>query len=335
MRLIMALLLLFTGSAFSQHASTISAAAASPQPPKSPPPAASASGPPGYVLGPHDQVTLWSVEAEEISGKSFRIDEAGEINIPLIGRAPAAGLTTEQLEAELSKRLEAYFIRPSVSVAITDFGSQPVSVIGAVGSPGVHQLRGQRTLVEVLALAGGLRQDAGSLIRITRRTENGPLPVKNVENDPSGAFSSGVVNVKDVVGSSRPDENLVIRAGDVISVPSAQMIYVLGDVNRSGGFVLNDGESISALRALSLAGGLLRTASASRAKIFRTVEGSSHRQEIPVNLGRIEKGKEKDVPLFAHDILYVPSSTSKRIANRAAEAAVQTVSGVMIFTAAR
>jgi polysaccharide export outer membrane protein len=286
------------------------------------------------VLGPHDQVTLWSEQAEEITGKAFRIDDAGEINIPLIGRVPASGLTAEQLETELSKRLEEYFVRPSISVTITDFGSQPVSVIGAVGNPGVHQLRGPRTLVEVLALAGGLRQDAGSLIRITRRNENGPLPVKHVETDPGGAFSSGVVNVKDVVGSSHPDENLLIRSGDVISVPPAQMVYVLGDVTRSGGFVLNDGESISVLRALSLAGGLLRTASAGNAKILRTVDGAPERQEIPVRIDRIAKGKEKDLPLFVHDILYVPSSTSKRIASRAAEAAVQTLSGVLIFSAA-
>jgi polysaccharide export outer membrane protein len=278
---------------------------------------------------------LWSVEADEISGKAFRIDDAGEIHVPLIGRVHAAGLTAEQLEGTLSERLHAYFVRPAVSVTITDFGSQPVSVFGAVGNPGVHQLRGRRTLIEVLSLAGGLRQDAGSLVRVTRRAEKGSLPLKNVEHDPTGAFSSGVVNVKDVVGSSDPEANLVIRPGDVISVPPAQMVYVLGDVFRSGGFVFTEGAGISALRALSLAGGLLRTASAKNAKILRAVPGSAERREIPVDLSQIAKGKDKDEMLLAQDILYVPSSTSKRIATRTAEAVVQTLSGVAIFTAAR
>src|SRR5437867_4019906 len=122
-----------------------------------------------YVLGPDDVVNIRVLDAEEITDKPVRISSTGQISLPMIGRLQAAGLTVEQLEAELVTQLKAYFKEPEVAVSMAEFRSQPVSVIGAVGNAGVLQLQGSKTLVEILSMAGGLRADAGYSIRITRK----------------------------------------------------------------------------------------------------------------------------------------------------------------------
>jgi polysaccharide export outer membrane protein len=129
-----------------------------------------------YLLGPDDTVTIHAVNAPDLSEKPFRVDAGGEIKLPMIGRIHAGGLTVEQLEAEITTGLKVYLVEPEVAVSITEFRSQPVSIVGAVAAPGVHQLEGQKTLVEMLAIAGGLRADAGPTVKLTRRLEFGRIP---------------------------------------------------------------------------------------------------------------------------------------------------------------
>src|SRR5712691_8931576 len=107
-----------------------------------------------YALGPGDQITINALDAEEISGRTILIGSSGNIEVPLMGRVHAAGLTVEQLQAEMVTRLKTYVKDPQVSVNVTEMRSQPVSIIGSVGSPGVHQLEGHKTLVEMLSIAG-------------------------------------------------------------------------------------------------------------------------------------------------------------------------------------
>ena len=102
----------------------------------------------------------------DITDKPIRIDTDGYIKLPMVGRVQASGLTPEQLEVEIIKRLKVYLEEPDVAVSVSEFHSQPVSVIGAVGTPGVHQLQGRKTLVEIIALAGGLRPDAAPKAKI-------------------------------------------------------------------------------------------------------------------------------------------------------------------------
>src|SRR5690349_145748 len=128
----------------------------------------SANRSPQYILGPNDEITILSLHTEEISNKPIRISTSGDINHPLVGRIHAGGLTLEQLESEVSQRLKTYVRDPDIAISITQFRSQPVSVFGAVGTPGVIQLEGRKTLIEVLSMAGGLKGEAGSRIRITR-----------------------------------------------------------------------------------------------------------------------------------------------------------------------
>jgi len=284
-----------------------------------------------YVLGPDDEVTIWVLEADELSTDPIRIGPGGYMNLPMVGRFRAAGLTAEQLEAELTHRLKTYVHEPNVAVSITGFRSQPVSVIGAVKNPGVHQLEGKRTLIEVLALAGGHREDAGHSIKITRRLKWGRIPLASANDDSTGQFSIAEVNLEDVMKARHPEENVFIKPHDVISVPRAEMIYVIGAVERSGGFVLRERESISVLRALALAGGLARFASPKIAKILRPNEGGAQRAEITINLNAILSSKSPDVLLQRDDILFVPRSGGKAAAARAAAAVVSVGSGIAIY----
>jgi polysaccharide export outer membrane protein len=275
-----------------------------------------------YLLGPDDTVTIHAVNAPDISEKAFRVDATGEIKLPMIGRVRAGGLTVDQLETEIATRLKVYLVEPEVNIGITEFRSQPVSVVGAVATPGVHQLEGQKTLVEMLAMAGGLRQDAGPIVKLTRRLEFGRIPLPGAVDDPTHQYSIAEVNLKSVMDAKNPEFNIAIRPHDVISVPHAEVIYVIGEVNHAGALPLNEGDSLSVLEAVSSSGGTLHTAAMSHARILRPVPGQQKRAEVAVDLKKIMAGQSEDIPLLAGDVLVVPGSTGKHAVYRALEAAV-------------
>lgn len=283
-----------------------------------------------YILGPGDQIRIWALGAEEISDKPMRIDPSGNLDLPLVGRIRASGLSVDQLRAELVNKLKADIREPIVSVDILEYGSQPVSIIGAVGEPGIHQLQGRRTLAEVLSLAGGTRPDAGSRIKVTRQLEWGAIPVEGSQLDPSGKFYVAEVNLKDFLSASKPENNILIFPHDVIAVPQSELVYVVGAVNRAGGFPLNDRESVSTLQAVALAEGLGPLNAAQNSKILRVMP-SGERREIEVDLKKILAGKTTDVALEPNDILFVPGSTSKAVAAKVLETTLATISGIAIW----
>lgn len=284
-----------------------------------------------YTLGPGDVVVIFSKDVAEIDNRPLPIDMRGAITLPLVGRIQAAGMTTYALETEIETRLKKYLVEPDVAVSVTEMRSQPVSVIGSVQTPGVHQLQGQKTLFEVLSLAGGLRPDAGYRVNITRKLKWGRIPLESAGDDTSGQFSVAAVSVKDIMSAANPAVNILIKPEDVISVPRADIIYVIGAVNKSGGFVMNENETLGTLQVLALAEGLGRAPATANAKIMRTVPGTNNRAEIPVDLKKILAGKIPDVPLKADDILFVPTSAARNAALRATEAAIQIGTGVAIF----
>jgi polysaccharide export outer membrane protein len=284
-----------------------------------------------YALGPDDQLIIRALEAEEISEKPVRIDLSGYIRLPLVGRVKAAGLTVEQLEAEIAGRLKEFIKEPQVAVSITEFRSQPVSVIGAVKEPGVHQLQGRKTLIEMLSLAGGLSEDAGNVAKITRRLEFGRIPLPGAADDPTGQYSVAQVELRSVMEARNPQENVLIQPFDVISVPRAELVYVIGQVKKAGGFVLRERETMSVLQALSLAEGLDRVSAPQAAKILRQTPDGGQRTEIAVNVKKILEGKAGDVALQPQDILFIPASAAKAASLRAAEAAIQITTGMIIW----
>jgi polysaccharide export outer membrane protein len=284
-----------------------------------------------YTLGPGDRILIQAVNVEEIDGKQpVVIDARGNIDLPVIGRIRAAGLTQEQLEEVIQARLRKFLVDPDVSVSLAEMHSQPISVLGAVQTPGVHQLQGQKTLFEVLSLAGGLRPDAGNKVKITRRLEWGRVPLPDAADDPTGQFSVASVDVKNIMSATNPADNILIKPNDVVSVPKGDIIYVIGAVKKPGGFVMGENRSLSALQVLSLAEGLEHTAAAKNAKIMRALPGTDNRAEIPVDLNKILVGKSSDMPLKADDILFIPTSAAKSVGFRALEALAQ-ASSIAIY----
>ena len=280
------------------------------------PPATTAPSSSGYVLGPDDQILIRALDGLDIGDKPVLIGTNGNITLPLIGRVQAAGLTVEQLEAELASRLKAYVKEPQISVTVTEFRSQPVSVFGAVATPGVVQLRGRKTLYEALSMAGGPRETAGSTVSIVRLSENGPIPLPGASPDPTGRYSSAELDMQEILDGKNPAVNIEIKPHDVISVSqgNARMVYVVGDVQRAGAFNLGSQRTISVLSAVSLAGGLGHTAKPEKALILRPAPNSQKHEEIAVNVKQILAGKAEDIGLRPDDVLVVPTSSRKTFA---------------------
>jgi polysaccharide export outer membrane protein len=310
--------------------------AAPPATPTAAPPAGLESvenqSPARYVIGPSDELVIRAINIDEFDGKPARVDTLGDIDLPLIGRLHAAGKTLEEFEQVIENHLKKYLNAPDVTVSLAELRSLPVSVLGSVAIPGVQQLQGEKTLFEVLSLAGGLRADAGNLVKITRRIDWGPIPLPDAATDSTGQFSAASVSVKSIMAGTSPQENIVVKPYDVISVPRADIIYVIGAVKKSGGFVMGDNMSLSALQVLSLAEGLDKAAAPQSAKIMRVVEGTNNRSEIPVDLKKVLAGKGGDLPLKADDILFIPTSAAKSAALRTFEAAVQIGTGIAIYS---
>src|SRR6201991_572343 len=213
-----------------------------------------------YVLGPEDQITVRVFAANDIPNKPVQIDNDGSVTLPMIGQVHAAGLTVEQLQANLVTAYKKYFKDPQVTVQVNDFRSQPVSVAGNVTTPGVVQLRGNRNLMEVISQAGGLRADAGDSVLITRNLSEGPIPVAGAFTDPTGKYSVAHINIRSIMSGKDPEANIQIKPHDVITVPRARLVYVLGNVGRPGGYVMTENETMSLTQAIALAGGWNKTA---------------------------------------------------------------------------
>ena len=288
-----------------------------------------------YLLGADDTLTVQVLEGGESSIQSVTVGMDGEVNLPFVGRLQVVGLTVKQLEGEIQKRLKTYIRDPHVSVSVAEFRSQPISILGAVQTPGVHQLRGEKTLLEVLSLAGGTRQDAGDRIKITRRRDWGQVPLLTAQDDPTGQFSVAEVDIKQIMEAQNPAENIRVMPHDVISVPRASMVYVIGQVAQSGGYILSERKTISVLEVLALAGGLASNGKPQNARILRVQTGRDERTQIPLNLRAVLNGKVEDAFLQADDILFVPSSAGKIAAKAAASAAISIASGVAIYSSAR
>lgn len=295
------------------------------------PPVADPAGIGSYVLGPEDDITIKIVGLAEFGAAPTRIDTQGNIEVPLAGSVHAEGLTVEALEHRLSRRMQEFVVNPAVVITIAHYRSQPVTVLGAVTHPGVHQLAGRKTLFEILTEVDGLRPDAGYTIKITRQRQWGPIPLPDCELDASGQFYVAEVSVRSVMEARDPRENIVIMPHDIISVPRGQVLYILGAVKKSGGFVLGDASSITVLQALALADGLDTNAASRGARIMRLVPGQSQRAQIAVDVKQIFAGKAADVGLAGGDILFIPSRASAKGIARVAETALTTVTGAILY----
>jgi polysaccharide export outer membrane protein len=285
-----------------------------------------------YLLGAQDQLAIRVADLEETPNAPLRIDPAGNIDLPLIGPIHAAGLTISELRTQLREKFRKYVLDPVVNVTVVEFHSQPVTVVGSVHSPGVHQIEGPKRLLEVISIAGGLKDDAGSKVTITRELSSGPLPLADARTDVGGRFSVGEIELAGLISGRNPSKNIIIRPHDVVSVTAAELIYVLGEVKKPGGFTLpHSHATVSALEAVAMANGLEKTARPKHARILRVVGDGKNRATLRTDLSRIIDGKSPDVPLQANDILLIPNNIPRAAAVRGIEAAIQMGTGILIY----
>lgn len=284
-----------------------------------------------YRLGANDILSVSVLELEEASSNNVRIRPDGSVRVPFAGRVQAAGLTLEEFELKLMKKFAAIVHQPHVVVNIVEMRSHEVSILGAVKSPGIYRIDGQTTLLQLLTLAGGPREDAGYRVRISRRAERGDLPLPQAKCDETGQFNVADIDLQDLTDGLDPAANVKLSPGDVVSVPRGKMVYVLGAVSRPGGFVLSEREDISILEVLALAGGTTQVAAKKRAKILRAAEGRAGRQEIDVNIKAIFKAKQADLFLESEDILLIPESGAKKTGAAASAAAIGALPTVALW----
>jgi polysaccharide export outer membrane protein len=228
-----------------------------------------------------------------------RLSQAGIITLPLLGDVSAMGLTTTDLERSLRKRYEEFIHDPQVGVYVKEYRGQQVSVIGAVGKPGMYQLTGPRTLVDVLSMAGGINEKAGSQAHLYRQGTQGR--------------QTYVIDLL-ALANNTAQVNMPVQAGDMISVPLAGTFFVDGAVHRPGAYPLS--QTYTLTQALVIAGGVNDTLAAySDVTIFRRRNGAEP-DKIPIDLKAIFVGTAQDPYVEAEDVILVPVSTSKYIVER-------------------
>jgi polysaccharide biosynthesis/export protein len=286
-----------------------------------------------YLLGAGDRVAVHLRDLKEIEIKPALVQLDGTIDLQHAGVVRAQDLTAAELAREIERRLQSIVLNPKVSVEVIEFGSQPVSVLGAVNKPGVHQLRGRKNLVEVLALAEGMKAEAGNVIKITRPKSSGEIPIPGAKPDASGEYTTAEIGMKSLLDAKTPELNIRIRANDTISVPRAEMVYVLGNVRKPGGFPLAEREALTILQAMALAEGLQPSSAPQAARILRPTGTADQWQarEVRVDVKAILANKAPDQKLEPNDILYIPSSAAKSIGLRALDAGIQIGTGVVIW----
>ena len=265
-------------------------------------------------ISPGDLVDIKVYGVPELTD-SVRVSGDGEVSLPLIGAVKIDGLTSDEAEKAIEKKLrEGGFLKePHVTVFVKEYVTQGISVMGEVTHPGIYPLMGTRRLFDALSAAGGTTAKAGKIVTISRRDKpTEPLSV-TLSNDPEKASSA----------------NVEIFPGDTILVARAGVVYVVGEVGRPSGFIMDNNENLTVLQAIALAQGVGRTAALNNAKLIR--KKGNQREEIPIPLKAILEGKSPDVALQGEDIVFVPNSAAKGAARRTLEAIVQITTGMAVY----
>lgn len=316
--------------------------------------------PSDYRIGADDLLDITVLEAAELD-RAPRVTASGQISMAVVGTVRAAGLTTQELSAVIEEILRRNYIKePHVNVQVREMQSHTVSVFGAVKKPGVFQIRGPKSVIELLSMAEGLGDDAGDTVIVDRHDEihgywsaESAAPPDGDANDAaaspaetlpqpstaqngtagadSGSSQTVEIDLKKLLDSGDPRLNVQVYPGDVVKVTRAELVYVVGEVARPGGFQLKTNENISVLQAVALAQGLTHTSAAAHSKIIRTDPATGQRQEIPIDLKKVLSGKVADPMLTARDIVFVPNSMTRTAMYRGLDAAISVGTGVAVY----
>jgi polysaccharide biosynthesis/export protein len=291
-----------------------------------------------YVIGSGDLLGIEVFDVPELS-RDVRVNETGYISLPLMpSKVRATGLSPFQLQDKLAELLQTNGLvsTPQVTVSVKEQHSQPITVIGAVKTPMVLQAVRKTTLLEALSQAGGIADDAGSTVIVTRPVADVTDSADKGDASVPSAPQTFTINLADVLESGDSRFNVPLIGGDVVSVPRAGIIYVVGAVQKPGGFLLqNDLDHMTMLKMLSLAGGTTNTAKMKNAVILRKNPDTGKRDQVPVDLNKVMHLKTQDVQMQSNDILFVPDSSGLRALHRAGDVAVTLTSGIAIVAAGR
>jgi polysaccharide export outer membrane protein len=267
-------------------------------------------------IGPGDQIHVTVVDSPELD-QHPRVTDAGEVPLIGVGAVKIVGLTPAEAATAVHDKLIAahYLNHPEVTVTVEQYATQTVSVLGQVRASGAYPIGTARPVVDVLALAGGLNEVADRNIVIERRGDPDHPLHYNLANDGVLALQTSVL----------------VYPGDTVMVPKAGIVYVLGDVNRPGGIVMdNNSTELTLLQALARAGGVSRTAKQGHAKLLRKDATGYH--ETQLSLGEIQKGKQQDIALAPGDVLYVPFSYAKNIAVSGSSGIISSLSSAAVYS---
>ena len=266
------------------------------------------------TLGAGDLIEVSVYNVPELASK-VRVSNSGDVYLPLIDYVHVEGLTQEEAQTLIEKRLsDGGFVRnPHVTIFVDEFTSQGVTIIGEVGKPGIYPDIGEHKLYEVVSQAGGFSQNASRKIAILRRNQPDPVRV-TLPRDLADDLSS----------------NVEIMPGDTITVPRAPVIYVVGDVGRPSGLLVDNG-TLTVLQALALAGGTNKTAKLGASRIIRKGPNGGV-TETKVEIKKMLEAKMPDMQLQADDILFVPVSGGRVLAGRTFEATMSLATAMAIYT---
>ena len=343
-----------------------------------------------YTIGNGDVISVVVFDVPELT-REVRVSQAGTIAIPLVpARLHIAGLTEIQARQAIADVLEANGLvsHPEVEVTVKEHRSRPITIVGAVTHPMVYQADHDVTLLEALADAGGIANDAGDTIIVTRQREavfipiaspqaviesapgaasfasqvapsatatddkehppsatpsafpsatqseqppSGPADTSSQTQTPSPASNIISINLNELLEKGETRNNIPLQSGDVVTVPHAGIVYVLGAVIRPGGFVLsNDRTQLTTLKILALAGGQGRFAKLDHAVIVRK-DNQGKQTATAVDLKKIINLQEEDLPMRASDILYIPDNKTKEAVYQAVQIALSVGTAVAIY----
>ena len=290
------------------------APAAAPAPPAGFAPMVS-SGPLGRLLiGPGDEGDLSVYGVPEL-GQHVRVTETGEIDLPLVGKVMIAGMTAEEAQAAIEKKLvDGGFVNnPHVTLAIKEYTSEGITVLGEVARPGTYSALSARRLYDAFMAAGGLTPRAGTTVAISHRNSGEAAQTVTLSNDPAKSAAS----------------NVELKPGDTVVVSRAGVVYVVGEVGRPGEFVIENPDSMTVMRVIAMAAGPTRMASLTHAKMLRRTPAGLQNTEL--NLKNIIEAKAPDMPLQAEDILFIPPSKSKAAAERGANSVLSMLTSLALY----
>jgi polysaccharide biosynthesis/export protein len=281
-----------------------------------------------YRISPNDLIEIKIDKAEELSG-TYPVTAAGSITMKFLGRITVQGKTSDEIATQIADGLRGrYLIEPDVRVVVTQRSGQSYFIQGAVRSPGLFQIQGRLTLLELITIAGGLAENHGSTAYLIRKVkpaaaainvsatteapQAGEAAEENGKADEVAKFELVKANISGLLKGNL-NNNILVEGGDIVNIPPTDVFFVSGAVQAPGSFPLKAGTTLR--QAISLAQGPNSKASLGKSVIYREDPASGKQLEIKVDIGAVMNGKRDDIAILPNDIIQIPDSRLKSIRN--------------------